>query len=736
MDMQKKHASDLFSIAELSLFDSFGYLSASSPIGLVITDTDGVIIGFNKAVQDLLGVRIEDYRNTNVCDWYENPEDRQRMLDLIAASRTVRNFEVELKHQNGSKRTVLANIDLIEREGEHVLLTSVYDITQYIEQQRSRIQADENFRDLFSDAPVGITVTDIKGNLVVNNNAISELLGYSANELKDISIRDFYLIPDDRKQLLELTRHLGSVRDFETKFRHKNGSTVSVLLNTDIIEFNGQPNMLLTSIRDITYLKHAEDELIKERDFSNAILNIAATLTVVINHTGVITRFNRACEQASGYSADEIIGTNLADTHFFEPNITSENIKKLLSDDYPGVYETVLVSKNGNRRFITWTFAAILDREGHADYIIATGIDITERKKAEDDLKVANEKLAAWVKALEERTEEMNQLNEMGEQLQSCQTIEEACAISIQYIRRICPNSSGALYLIKDSRNLADAAGEWGESHTQHVFDPMACWAIRRGRQHQVDARHPGLLCGHISGPESGQYLCVPLMVNGVVIGILHLNHVGAANPVLANETNALYTEHKTQLVTIIAEHIALALSNLKLKETLRQQSIRDALTGLYNRRYMEETMERELSRAERERLSVGVMMFDIDHFKNFNDLEGHDAGDALLRELGALLNKSIRGSDIVCRYGGEEFLVVLPGASKESTRQRAEELRQAVKDMLVYHLDKPLAKCTISIGVAAYPENETNVERLLKAADNALYRAKHEGRDRVVAAE
>ena len=177
MDMLKKHASDLFSMAELSFHDSFGYLSGSSPIGLVITDTDGVIIGFNKAVQDLLGVRIEDYRNTNVCDWYVNTEDRQRMLDQIAASGTVRNFEVELKHKNGSKRTVLANIDLIEREGEHVLLTSVYDITQYIEQQRSRIKANENFRDLFSDAPVGITVTDIKGNLVVNNNAISELLG-------------------------------------------------------------------------------------------------------------------------------------------------------------------------------------------------------------------------------------------------------------------------------------------------------------------------------------------------------------------------------------------------------------------------------------------------------------------------------------------------------------------------------------------------------------------------------
>lgn len=716
--------------------ETFGFLLSSSQIGLVITDANGTISSFNKAIQDLLGIQIEEYRNKNVCDLYAHPEDRQRLLDILAVSGTVRNFEVEIKHKNGSLRTVLANIDYIELNGEHVLLTSLYDITQYSAAQKRRIKSDENYRTLFSNAPVGITVTDIKGNLLISNNAINELLGYSAEELKRINVRDFYRISDDRKQLLELTNRLGSVRDFETVFQHKNGAPISVLLNMDIIEFNGKANMLLTSIRDITYLKCTEEELTKERDFSNAVLNIAATLTVVIDHSGVILRFNRSCELASGYSADETIGVNLADTHFFEPNITLAKIEKLLSGDYPGVYETVLVSKTGNRRLISWTFASILDHEGRVEFIIATGIDITERQKAEDDLKVANEKLASWVKALEERTEELNQLNEMGEQLQSCQTIAEACSISIQYIRRICPASGGALYLVKESRNIAEAMGSWGEqSYTQQTFDLMSCWAIRRGRQHLVDANHPGLLCGHISGPEDGQYLCAPLTINGEVIGILHLNHVVAPDPDRENMEQALYTEHKAQLVTMIAEHIALALSNLKLKETLRQQSIRDALTGLYNRRYMEETLERELSRAARETLPVGVMMFDIDHFKNFNDLEGHDAGDELLRELGVMLNKSIRGSDIVCRYGGEEFLVVLPGATKENTRLRAEELRLAAKGLLVYHLGKPLAKCTISIGVAAYPEDEISVERLLKAADQALYRAKNEGRDRVAVA-
>jgi len=737
MDTQKKQIQDNRGGTEPSLFEMLGFIPNTSPIGLVITDVNGMIRSFNKTVQDMLGVSIEECRNTNVRDLYANPDERQKLIEMLAISGSVRNFEVELKNGDGTLRTVLANVDSIALNGEPVLLTSLYDISQYAEQQKRRFDLDESYHMLFSHAPVGITVTDSNGKLIISNNAIKELLGYSDSELKEINVRSFYMIADDRKQLLDLTRRLKNVRDFETVFRHKNGGSIAVLLNTDIIEFNGQPDLLLTSIRDISYLKRAERELEKERDFSNAVLNISATLTVVLDSKGTITRFNRACEKVSGYSADEIIGTNLADTNFFDPPISHEQIARLLGSNHPEVYETVLLSKNGGKKMISWTFAAILDRDGHAEFIIVTGSDITERKKAEDSLKTANEKLASWVKALEERTAEMAQLNEMGEQLQSCQTMAEACAIGVQYVKQIFPASSGALYLIRNSKNLAEAAESWGERHdTQQVFDPLSCWAIRRGRQHLVDARHPGLLCGHIVGSEPGQYLCEPLTVNGSAIGILHIYRTEAAESGQHDAEDSPYSDHKAQLVTMIAEHIALALSNLELKETLRQQSIRDALTGLYNRRYMEETLDRELSRASRENLPVGVMMLDIDHFKNFNDLEGHDAGDALLRELGALLNKSIRGSDIVCRYGGEEFLVVLPGIDKEQTKRRAEELRLAVREMLVYHLGKPLAKCTISIGVASYPEDETTIDRLLKAADHALYRAKDAGRDRVMLAK
>ena len=392
--------------------------------------------------------------------------------------------------------------------------------------------------------------------------------------------------------------------------------------------------------------------------------------------------------------------------------------------------EEILTDFNGESSLFETLKA---DTEGNIAGLIGISRDITEKKQVEIELQEANQKLAGWNSELEERTAQMNLLSDMGDQLQSCQSIEEACAISSQYIQLLFPASNGAIYMINPSKDLAEAVEMWGDAaSTEKVFLPLNCWAVRRNRPHLVDKAHPGLRCGHITGPKDGQYLCVPMMAQGETIGILHLNHIAPYQD-QQESTHLKFNDHETQVVMELAEHIALALSNLKLRDALRQQSIRDLLTGLFNRRYMEETLTRELHRAEREKRPVGMIMFDIDHFKEFNDLSGHDGGDALLRELGAFLKKSVRGVDIVCRYGGEEFVVVLPGATLEETRLRAEELRQGVKELLVYHLGKTLGKCTISLGVAAFPEHGLASEELLKNADNSLYRAKNEGRDRVV---
>lgn len=174
----------------------------------------------------------------------------------------------------------------------------------------------------------------------------------------------------------------------------------------------------------------------------------------------------------------------------------------------------------------------------------------------------------------------------------------------------------------------------------------------------------------------------------------------------------------------------------VRLTETLRQQSIRDPLTGLFNRRFMEEALLRELLRAERLEQSLSVIMLDIDHFKRFNDTFGHDAGDLVLRQVGAFLHAHIRGADIACRYGGEEFILVLPGASLAAAQARADQLRLVTRDLVLQYEGQSLGTFSFSIGVAGYPEHGRIYSALLRAADEALYRAKRAGRDRVVVAQ
>ena len=164
--------------------------------------------------------------------------------------------------------------------------------------------------------------------------------------------------------------------------------------------------------------------------------------------------------------------------------------------------------------------------------------------------------------------------------------------------------------------------------------------------------------------------------------------------------------------------------------------AIRDHLTGLFNRLYMEETLHREISRARRQGSGMGVVMLDLDHFKMFNDTYGHTAGDELLRAFAQLLNNNVREEDVVCRYGGEEFLIIMPGASHEVVKSRAELIRQETAELKIYFQKNMLSSTTVSIGIAFFPDHGGKEEQIIAVADQALYRAKAEGRDRVVVAE
>lgn len=348
---------------------------------------------------------------------------------------------------------------------------------------------------------------------------------------------------------------------------------------------------------------------------------------------------------------------------------------------------------------------------------------------------ISDRKLAAG--QLEQRSLEIMQLSELGSMLQTCLTTEETYETITRYAEKLFPGDTGAVYQFRASRNLLEAVSLWDKSSSvEKAFLPEECLALRLGRVHRVDDVNSGSLCPHVHREGAlGYSICIPMMAQSETIGVLHLES-GQAEAGQPDGAQKQWTAEKQQFAVAVAEHVSLALSNMKLRETLRNLSIRDPLTGLFNRRYMEESLEQELLKAKRYGRSLGVIMLDIDHFKRFNDTYGHEAGDLVLRELSVFLQNHIRLTDIPCRFGGEEFTLILPEADMALTQQRAEQVRQGVAAIRVKVQGQTLASITISEGVAVYPENGPTGQDVLRAADEALYKAKQKGRNHVVIAE
>jgi len=355
---------------------------------------------------------------------------------------------------------------------------------------------------------------------------------------------------------------------------------------------------------------------------------------------------------------------------------------------------------------------------------------------AAEALRQSNDRLALSIAQTEEQTREIRVMAKMGRMLQSSAAREELFDIIGSYARELFPTETGALFIYSPSRDDLDAAVTWGDfpaDGSQRRFAPGECWSLRQGQTYQQDAAHAGLHCPHVKNLQAGHYLCVPLMAHGEALGVLHLRF--STDEAAAGSTTRTRTiEAASALAGSVAEYAALAFANQLLQDKLKNQAIRDPLTELFNRRYAEETLVRELQRAARKQTPLSVIFLDLDHFKRINDTYGHDAGDAVLQKVGIFLKTHTRGHDVACRYGGEEFLLVMADAPLEVARQRAEALREGIQSLEIVHKSQSIA-VTASLGVAAFPDSGVDRDQLLKAADVALYEAKSSGRNRVVTA-
>ncbi|MDJ0578992.1 diguanylate cyclase [Crocosphaera sp.] len=481
-----------------------------------------------------------------------------------------------------------------------------------------------------------------------------------------------------------------------------------------------------------------------------------------INLVGQFVRLNQKFSQITGYFSEEIKQKTIEEIIFYEdfPKYQRQ-IQRLLNHETQTLrLEQRLLRGDGLIIWINITVSIINKKDGSPDYLLGIVEEIQERKQTEIKLKKANHKLKQIVGQLAKQNQERTLLSRVSQFLQSCNSIEEAYKILADLIQPLFSDCSLGIYQLNEQQTFATLVSSSGDFlNSKKEFRFSECWALRQGKAHYNDINHSQLFCPHVeTNLMTRATLCYPIVAQGKTLGILHIS---------ATDQTKL-TPQTENLAKTVSDYLTLSLANLKLRQDLKNQSIRDSLTGLYNRRHLYEFLDKEISKAQRHKSNIGIILIDIDHFKKINDIAidrlvrthklyfkgtgnreqgtekcpnsfgdcynyNHGFGDVVLRDMGEFLSNNIRESDIACRYGGEEFILIFPHANLENTHKRAEVLRKKIKRLHFRFQQHHLDSVTVSIGVANFPRHGLTGEDAIHYADLALFEAKKQGRDRTV---
>jgi diguanylate cyclase (GGDEF)-like protein len=330
------------------------------------------------------------------------------------------------------------------------------------------------------------------------------------------------------------------------------------------------------------------------------------------------------------------------------------------------------------------------------------------RAKAEMALKADKDELTRYAR-------ELALVSAGSELIQAAQDEKQLTRAVGQILEEMLPQASGYFALFSPSKDLVEIRESWGDAQTPDVFPSATCVALQLGRKvHRSESLVP-IPCKHVN--PSSDCFCMPLRSSTGFLGVIHV------------ESGSAIAAKRAGSIALFSAQITLALTNLRMRDALRSQSVRDPLTGLFNRRYFDETLQRELVAYRRGGSPLAVLMLDLDHFKRVNDSFGHAAGDDALRALGRLMRSSFRESDVICRYGGEEFAVILMNSDLDSAFAKAERFRHAVEQADLSSAGRDLGRMTTSVGIACCTEFDDSTQ-LVHASDAALYQAKRMGRN------
>jgi len=458
-----------------------------------------------------------------------------------------------------------------------------------------------------------------------------------------------------------------------------------------------------------------------DRDFYARLIARHSTESIVVTGPdGRVLWCNDAFKRLSGYELGEMIG-QIPGKLLQGPQTDPETVAKIaraLADRCEINTEIVNYTKAGTAYWIEMRITPVFDDDGTHTHFMAIERDVTQRKSIEAQ--------AARMLAQETRMRTERQLlAQSSEWLYSARSTEEVLMVVERAVGALFPNSSGALFTYANSRDVLDRRAVWGappEEAPPDYFEPASCWSLRRGRAYHYGADVIAFPCAHVPAAPA-QYFCLPLIAHGETIGLLH---------VVPDAQDGEERAQQFQMALLCAEQMSLALANVQMRQELLDQSVRDPLTGLPNRRWYADAAGRDFARAAGKGTPVALISLDVDHFKRFNDNHGHDAGDTVLREIGAAMTDHFPDDTYPCRIGGEEFVVLCANRTGADAAALAEGFRDVVRGLSIVHSGGRLPPVTVSAGIGAFPDDGNDLASVSTAADRALYRAKAAGRDRV----